>query len=350
MSAANIGELLKRLSEAHGISGYEDEVREIVKDALEPFADEIRVDNMGNLVAVKKGETPSVMIAAHMDEIGMMVKQIDDDGFIRFTCIGGWFDQTLLHQRVILHTPEGNVRGVIGAKPPHVMREDERKKVVEARDMFIDIGASSRDEVEKRGISIGTPITIDRDFTFITDHIVTCKAFDNRSGVTAMIEAFKRTSSSAEVVAVATVQEEVGLKGARTSAFEISPDIAIATDVAIAGGHPGIDRRDTTVELGKGPVITVSDAAGRGIITPRNVLKWLEESAKKYEIPYQLSVSEGGTTDATAIQIARSGIPTGVVSIPTRYIHSPVEMLDLKDLDRCAELIAKALETVHEYC
>jgi len=150
--------LLRRLSEAHGISGYEDEVREILE--LKPFTDEVRTDKMGNLVAVRRGEKPSVMIAAHIDEIGLMVKQIEDEGFIRFASIGGWFSQTLLHQRVILHTPKGKVRGVIGSKPPHVMREDERKKVVEARDMFIDIGASSREEAEKMGVSIGTPITL----------------------------------------------------------------------------------------------------------------------------------------------------------------------------------------------
>ena len=341
--------LLRRLSEAHGISGYENEVREILAEELKPFTDEVRTDKMGNLVAVRRGEKPSVMIAAHIDEIGLMVKQIEDEGFIRFASIGGWFSQTLLHQRVILHTPKGKVRGVIGSKPPHVMREDERKKVIEARDMFIDIGASSREEAEKMGVSIGTPITLDRDFAFLTNEIVTCKAFDNRSGVAVMVEALKRTHADCEIYAVGTVQEEVGLKGARTSAYELSPDVAVATDVAIAGGHPGIEKKDTTIELGKGPVITVSDASGRGIITPRNVLKWLEESARKHNIPYQLSVSEGGTTDATAIQLAKSGVPTGAIGVPTRYIHSPVEVLNLRDLEKCAELLARALESVSSY-
>jgi len=148
---------------------------------------------------------------------------------------------------------------------------------------------------------------------------------------------------------VGTVQEEVGLKGARTSAFELNPDVAIAIDTDIAGGHPGIEKKDTTVELDKGPVITVSDASGRGIITPPAVLKWLKDTASRYDIPYQLSVSEGGTTDATAIHLTRSGIPTGVIGVPTRYIHSPVELLSLKDLDKCAELIARALEHVGEF-
>ena len=347
-------ELLARLAEARGISGYEGAVREIVEEELREYVDEIRTDRLGNLIASKSGKSPSVMIAAHLDEIGLMVKHIEPEGFLRFSTIGGWFDQTLLNQRVVLQPqPEGEggdiVYGVIGSKPPHRMKKEEREKVIKAEDMFIDIGAKSEEEVSKLGITIGTPVIIDRQFTPLINDRVTCKAFDNRSGVAVMIEALRRVNTEFEVYAVGTVQEEVGLKGARTSAFELNPDVAIAIDTDIAGGHPGIEKKDTTVELDKGPVITVSDASGRGIITPPAVLKWLKDTASRYDIPYQLSVSEGGTTDATAIHLTRSGIPTGVIGVPTRYIHSPVELLSLKDLDKCAELIARALEHVDEF-
>jgi len=347
-------ELLARLAEARGISGYEGAVREIVEEELREYVDEIRTDKLGNLIASKSGKSPSVMIAAHLDEIGLMVKHIEPEGFLRFSTIGGWFDQTLLNQRVVLQPqPEGEggdiVYGVIGSKPPHRMKKEEREKVIKAEDMFIDIGAKSEEEVSKLGIAIGTPVIIDRQFIPLINDRVTCKAFDNRSGVAVMIEALRRVNTEFEVYAVGTVQEEVGLKGARTSAFELNPDVAIAIDTDIAGGHPGIEKKDTTVELDKGPVITVSDASGRGIITPPAVLKWLKGTASRYNIPYQLSVSEGGTTDATAIHLTRSGIPTGVIGVPTRYIHSPVELLSLKDLDKCAELIARALEHVGEF-
>ncbi|MDF2955894.1 MAG: putative aminopeptidase FrvX [Candidatus Alkanophagales archaeon MCA70_species_2] len=340
--------LLTRLSDAHGIAGYEDEVRQIVAEELEDYVDEIKVDKLGNLVATKHGSPPSVMLAAHMDEIGLMVKYIEDDGFIRFTKIGGWFDQTLLSQRVVLHGRKGKVVGVVGSKPPHLMKEEERKKAVEAKDMFIDVGASSRKEVEDMGIMPGTPVTLDRELTTLVNGRVTGKALDNRAGVTMMIEALRRTDAKCTIHAVATVQEEVGLKGARTSAFELNPDVAVATEIAVAR-QLGVEKKDAAIELDKGPVITVSDAAGRGIITPPLVLRWLTETAEKHKIEYQLSVSEGGTTDATAIFLTRSGVPAGVVSVPARYIHSPVEVLSLKDLDRCAELLAKALENAADY-
>ncbi len=343
-------ELLKKLAEAHGVSGYEGEIREIVEAEIKPYVDEIRTDGLGNLIATRKGKKPSVMIAAHLDEIGLMVKLIEDEGFLRFSTIGGWFDQTLLNQRVVLHSENGvKVYGVIGSKPPHKMKKEEREKAIKSEDMFIDVGACDKEEVEQMGISIGTPVTVDRHFVDLKNERVSCKAFDNRSGVAIMVEALKRANTDFEVYAVGTVQEEVGLKGARTAAFGLNPDVALAIDTDIAGGHPGIEKKDTTVEMDKGPVITVSDASGRGIITPPSVLKWLKETATKHNIDYQLSVSEGGTTDATSIHLTRSGIPTGVIGVPTRYIHSPVELLSLKDLDKCAELAARAIEQVGNY-
>lgn len=346
---SDIKSLLEKLSNAHGISGWEGSVQQIVKEEIAPFVDEIRIDALGNLIATKKGEKPSIMIEAHADEIGLMVKQIDEKGFIRFIRIGGWFDQTLLNQRVIVHTRSGPVVGVIGSKPPHVMQEDDRKKVVEARDMFIDIGCASQKDVENLGILPGTPISIDRTFASLQSDKVTGKAFDNRAGLIVMIEALKRAKTRSTIYAVATVQEEVGLKGAKVTAFDLNPDLAIAADVTIPGDHPGIEMKDAPIEMGKGPVLVLADASGRGLIATPQVIEWLVGTAKEFEIPVQLEASDGGTTDATSIYLTRAGIPTGVISVATRYIHSPVEVLSISDIDKAADLMARSLESASRY-
>jgi putative aminopeptidase FrvX len=345
----DIKSLLERLSNAHGTSGREGSIQQIVQDELSGLVDEIRTDVMGNLIGTRAGDRPSIMIEAHMDEIGLMVKYVDENGFIRFIRIGGWFDQTLLNQRVLLHTPSGSITGVIGCKPVHVMKEEDRKKVIEAKDMFIDIGCQNDIEAKELGIVPGLPITIDRSFALLKGDRVTGKAFDNRAGIVMMIEALRRTTSRSKIYCVGTVQEEVGLKGAKTSAYGLNPDIAIASDVTIPGDHPGIEKKDSPLEMGKGPVVTIADASGRGIIASPQVLRWLEDTAKEFNIDIQLDVADGGTTDGTAIQLTRSGIPTGVLSVATRYIHSPVEVLSLGDIDRGAELMARAMETAPRY-
>lgn len=346
---SDIKSLLEKLSNAHGISGREGNVQKIVMEEIRPYVDEVSVDALGNLIAVKKGEKPSIMIAAHADEIGLMVKQVDEKGFLRFILIGGWYDPTLLNQRVIVHAKSGPIVGVVGSKPPHVMREDERKKLIEAKDMFIDIGCASQKEAEDLGVMPGTPVSIDRTFASLQGDIVTGKAFDNRAGLVAMIEAVKRTKARSTIYAVATIQEEVGLKGARVSAFGLEPDLAIAADVTIPGDHPGIEKKDAPVEIGKGPVIVVADASGRGLIATESIVEWLMGTAREFNIPSQLEASGGGTTDASAIFLTKSGIPTGVLSVATRYIHSPVEVLSLDDIDNAAELMARAMETAPRY-
>jgi len=346
---SEIKSLLEKLSNAHGISGWEGSVQEIVSREIAPYVDEVRIDRLGNLIAVRNGERPSIMIEAHADEIGLMVKQVDEKGFLRFIRIGGWFDQTLLNQRVIIHTRSGPVTGVIGCKPPHVMKEEERKKVIEGKDMFIDIGCTSQKEAEDLGILVGTPVSIDRTFATLQGDRVTGKAFDNRAGLVAVIEALKRTKSKSAIYAVATVQEEVGLKGARVAAFGLEPDVAIAADVTIPGDHPGIEKKDAPIEMGKGPVVVMADASGRGIIATPQVIEWIAGTAREFQIPVQLEASDGGTTDATAIYLTKSGIPTGVISVATRYIHSPVEVLSLSDIDKAADLMARCLETAGRY-
>ncbi len=341
-------ELLKRLSEAHGISGYEHGVAEVVKDELRDLVDEVWVDTLGNVIGEKKGNSPSIMLAAHMDEIGLAVKYVDEDGFIRFVKIGGWFDQTLLNQRVILVTEKGPIYGVIGSKPPHVMSEEERKKPIKAEDMFIDIGASSKEEVENAGVIPGTPVVLERGCVKLLGDRVTGKAFDDRAGIAVMIEALRRVESELNIYAVATVQEEVGLKGAKTSAYALEPDVTIVLETCIPTDYPGFKEKKS-VKLGGGAVITVLDASGRGLITHQKVLRWMRETAERFNIPVQLEVSDGGTTDATAIHLTKSGILTGVISVPTRYIHSSVNVLSMSDLENCVELTRRCIETAPEY-
>ena len=340
-------DILEKLSNAAGVSGFEEDIREIITDEVKDHVDEIETDNLGNLIMVKKGKDDGkkIMLAAHMDEIGLMVRHIDKEGFIKFSKIGGINDQMLLNQEVYIHTDNGKVLGVLGSKPPHRMKAAERKKAVEYENMFIDIGAKDKEEAEKL-VNVGDVATIKREFSTLRGSIVAGKAFDNRVGCLVLIEVMKRIKSDATIYAVGTVQEEVGLKGAKTSAFKINPDLAIALDVTISGDHPGIKEDEAPAKLGGGPAIILTDASGRGIITHPKVKKLLIEAAEREEIPYQLEVSEGGTTDATAIHLTREGIPTGVLSAPTRYIHTPVEVVDMDDVENTVKLLVAALEKV----
>jgi endoglucanase len=347
-----IERLLTLFADAHGVSGHETAVGALLAEELSPLVDEVTEDAMGNVVGTRSGTGPAVMIAAHMDEIGFMVKYIDDNGYLRFVPIGGWFAQMVMGQRVMVHGTNGMVPGVIGAKPPHIMEDDERKKVVQIKDMFIDVGATDADDAAALGLEIGSPVTLDRSMVHLANGLVTGKSFDDRAGVVMMVAAMrrlKRKKVKATVHAVGTVQEEVGLKGARTSAYALNPDAAIISEVTIPGDHPGVTKEQRHVVSGKGPVLTVVDADGRGVIVPKKVLTWLRTTADSAGIPYQLDVGSGGTTDATAIHLTRKGVPTGVVSVPTRYIHSPIEVMSLEDLDKGAELLAQAVLSAHKH-
>lgn len=345
-SSSATKKLLYTLTNIHGTSGYEIGIRKMMMGEMEKIADEVRIDTLGNVIATKRGATPSVMIAAHMDEIGLMIKSIDKKGYLRFLKLGGWYDATLLNRRVILHGNKGDVAGVIGSKPPHKMKEEERKLAVSADDMFIDIGAANKQEVEKAGISVGTTATLDVELKALLNNRVTGKALDDRIGIAMMIEAVRRTKSRATIYAVGTVQEEVGLKGAKTSAYGVSPDLAIVCEVTHATDYPGMNEKDSPVAMGKGPVITIADASGRGLITSPHVFRWLEKIAKKEYIPFQIEVSDGGTTDATAIHLTKAGIPSAIISIPTRYMHSGTEVASFKDLEGGIVLLARALENL----
>jgi endoglucanase len=337
-------ELLKKLSEATSISGFESEVREIIKEELKDHVDEMETDAMGNLITTHKGKEgkPSIMLASHMDEIGLMVSFIDDEGFLRFVKIGGINDQMLLNQEVFVETKNGEVPGVIGSKPPHITSAADAKKIIEYKDMFIDIGAKDKEEAEKM-VSVGDAIVFHTTFREYPNDLVMGKALDNRVGCTVMTEVMKQTDSDATVYGVGTVQEEVGLKGAKTSAFKLNPDMAIALDVTIAGDHPGVKKEEASVVAGKGPVISLVDASGRGLMTAPIIKDLLIEAAEAAGVDYQLEVGDGGTTDGTAIHLTRAGIPTGVLSSGARYIHTPVSVVNVKDVQDTITLLLELL-------
>lgn len=356
----NTKELLKKLSETVGVSGFESEIREVIRKEIEKHADSTETDGMGNLIAVKKGTKagPKIMLSAHMDEIGFVVKYIDRD-YINFTPMGGIDDKILLSTPVIIHSSEKKLYGSIMAKPPHLQEKEEREKPVKMKEMFIDVGMrlnkipdkDGRTELEKMGVKKADPISYDSHFRELQGDFVSGKSFDNRAGCVTVIEAFKQLKDfSGTIYAVFTAQEEVGLKGARVTAFKINPDVALNVDTTTAGDLPNIAPQECSVECEKGPAITLLDAQGRGLITPEKVKEWLTETAKKEKILHQIELgTDGGTTDATSITLTREGIPTGLISIPTRGLHSPSEVLSIKDLDGAIELAVAAVKSAGTY-
>jgi endoglucanase len=345
----SINENLEKLSNACGVTGRESEVRELMIRLMTPYADEITVDRLENVIAVKKGKSasPKIMLAAHMDEVGLMVKTITKDGFLQFTKMGGIDDRILPAQKVTVFSRKGTFPGIIGSKPPHIQKEEERKKVTAFDELFIDIGAKSREDAMALGVAVGDSVGFDIKYVPLGRDVVIGKAFDNRAGCVTMVEALKlMEKTDCTVCAVGTVQEEVGLRGAATAAFGVDPDLAIALDVTIAGDVPGVREFDSTVKMGEGPALTISDS---GLITHPKILRWLIDTAEEEKIPFQLETGLMGSTDAARISITRQGIPSGNISIPTRYIHSPVGMLCLKDIENSAKLTVAAIQRISKY-
>lgn len=344
----SLSENLEKLSNASGVVGREEEVRNLMADLMKPHADEVYVDKLENVVAVKKGKknAPKVMLAAHMDEVGLMVKTVNKEGFLQFAKMGGIDDRILLAQKVIVQSSKGPIHGIIGSKPPHIQKEEERKKIVTFDELFIDIGAESKEDVAKMGVKVGDSVVFDEKFVSIGRDVVMGKAFDNRIGCAVMIETLKLLKEkNCSIFAVGTVQEEVGLRGAGTAAFGVDPDVGIALDVTVAGDVPGVREFDTTVKMGKGPALTVSDA---GLITHPKVLRLLLDTAEENKIAYQLETGLLGTTDAARISMTRQGVPSGTVSVPARYIHSPIGMISLKDAADSAKLTAAAIMKIQK--
>ncbi len=337
-------EFLELLTNGHGVSGFEYTLSKAVIDAFTPLCDSVKIDKMGNVIAHKKGSgdgAVKIMMAAHLDEIGFMVKYIEDNGFIRFTTIGGIDPRTTIGQEVWVHGVE-TILGVVGSKPPHLQDAKEQEETIKLEDMIIDTGYSKEKLLEL--VSIGDTITVKRDTVKLLNTKAAGKAMDDRAGVAALLETLKMLQGMnhyPDVYMVATVQEEVSMTGAFTSTYHIQPDIGIAVDVGF-GTTPELEKADT-IELGKGPGITIG-----GNVHP-TLVKRLFETGKVHGIPCQKDVAPGPTgTDARAMQITKEGIPALVVSIPLRYMHTSVELLDLEDIHHTARLLAQFTNSVKE--
>jgi len=330
-------------------SGFEGEASKVWADEARTFTKDVWRDQHGNTFArINKGGAPRVMLAGHVDEIGVQVTQIDDKGFINFAPIGGWDPQILQGQRVFILGQHPRVPGVIGKKPIHLLKPDERDKATKLEDLWIDIGAKDRKEAEAL-VSVGDPGAIAADLVALPNNRYIAKATDDKAGAFVVLEAARRLAKlnpEAEVVAVATVQEEIGLRGATTSAYTVKPDVGIAVDVTFATDFPSMDadkKRFGDIRLGKGPVIT------RGPNINHVLFELLKSTAIKKKIHHQIMAEPRGTgTDANEIQLSRSGVATALISVPNRYMHSPVEMICLDDADLAAQLIAHTVMSLDQ--
>lgn len=338
--------ILKDLTEAHGVPGFESPVRAVVKEYFEKLG-EISQDKLGSVICKKRGsaDEPRVMIAGHMDEIGFLVKYVTDEGFIKFLPLGGWFDQVLLGQRVIIKTHKGDVVGLIGAKPPHLLSPDDRKKVIEKNEMYIDIGACSKAEVEEAGVRAGDPIVPRADFVELANgKTYLSKAFDDRVGVALAVSVIQQLQGKQHpntVYGVATVQEEVGLRGATTSVRAVDPHVAIVLESDIAGDVPGIKPEESGVKLGKGPTVVIFDAR----MIPNQKLRDLAiKIAEEKSILVQLSYIEGGATDGAAIHLHHIGVPTLVIGVAARHIHSHSSIIHRQDYDHAVALVSELVQ------
>ncbi|MFW9850034.1 MAG: M42 family metallopeptidase [Candidatus Thorarchaeota archaeon] len=356
---------LEELTNAFGPSGHETEVQKVAHEYGKQYADEVLFDGLGSVVFKKGSSGPKIMLAGHVDEIGFVITEITKDGYLKFHTYGGWWDQTLLTQEVIIHPFKGGAKiiGVIGADPPHVLTPEQRTKVVTKESMYIDIGCSSKKEVEELGIRIGDPAVPQAYFRTINRTrkekkeeepdakeetrevtLAVAKAFDDRIGVFIILEALRRLSEEKidhpnTVYAVSTVQEEVGLRGARTAANLIKPDVGFALDVDISGDSPGA--KGLVQKMGKG----VSISAGDGSMIPNPKLRKLAlKIAEEKEIKHQPAFLKAGGTDAGAIHLSGMGAPSLFLGIPTRYIHSHHGMLDIEDVENAVELLVEIIK------
>ncbi|MFW6078922.1 MAG: M42 family metallopeptidase [Gemmatimonadota bacterium] len=336
-------DFLERLLDSPGPSGFESRPARVWREEADDFADRVEADVSGNSFAtVNEDGRPRVMMAGHIDEIGLMVTHVDEDGFLYLDGIGGWDPQVLVGQRVRILAREGDVRGVVGKKPIHLMKGDEKEKASKLKDLWVDIGAKDRDAVRARGVRVGDPAVIDAGMLDLGGGLIASRAIDNRIGAFVVLEALRllaeEPAATARVTAVATAQEEIGYSGggARTSAFRLEPELALVVDVTFATDAPGVEKKELGEhEVGGGPVLT------RGSAAHPVVFERLVAAAEREKIPFSITASPRGTsTDADAIYLSRSGVPTGIVSVPNRYMHSPSEIVSVDDLERAARLLA----------
>lgn len=333
---------LKQISEVPGPSGFERRVRDLMTQRLAGQC-EVLEDRIGSVIFKKQGRAdgPIVMLAAHMDEIGFLVKTVTKDGFLKFVSLGGWWEQVMLGQRVTVMSPKGDIPGIIGSKPPHVLSADERKKMVTKREMYIDIGAADKKDAEERmGVTPGVPIVPYAPFTTMANpDFLVGKAWDDRVGcavLTDVLQQLAKLKHPNTVFGVGTVQEEVGCRGAKTSADVIGPHVAFAVDTCIAGDTPGMSEDQASAKLGEGVAVCIYDAS---LIPHVKLRDFVLETAKAEKIPFQLEFSEGGGTDGGRIHLHAQGVPSIVLSVPTRYIHSHHGIISRKDYESTVRLL-----------
>lgn len=351
---------LEELINCFGPSGFEREPARIVKKYVTPYADDVYTDKMGSVMFRRKGsaESPMVLLPGHVDEVGFIVSSINKLGFLTFNPLGGWFDQVLLGQRVKVKTEKGMISGIIAAKPPHLLPPSEREKVVVKDRMFIDIGASNEDEAKAMGARIGNPVMPDSCFSMMnktiykdgkkkgSDKIMIGKAFDDRTGAFIASEvvrtlAEKKIKHPNTVIGAATTQEEVGLRGARTTAYVVKPDVCLTLEVDIAGDVPGIEPNEAPTKMGLGPSVTTYDSS---MIPNQGLIELVIATAEKNKIPYQLSQIARGGTDAGVIHISNAGCPSVVLGVPTRHIHSHVGLCSMKDIEDTTRLVIEVIK------
>jgi len=341
--------LIKDLCELNAPSGFEEDAREYLKKELRPLGN-VSYDFLGSIICEKKGNAdgPKIMLPGHMDEIGFLVKHITKEGFIKFITLGGWWDQVLLAQKVIIKTKKGDITGVVGSTPPHVLEAKDRDNVVKIKSMFIDVGAESKEEAEETfGISLGDPIVPYSEFVQLANpNYYMAKALDNRLGTALMVDILKEFQNQPHpntLYGVGTVQEEVGLRGAQTAANQIKPDLNFTLDVGIAGDTPGLESHNMNADLGKGPIILLADAS---LIPHRKLRDYVLTTAKENNIPVQLSTMVGGGTDAGSIHLAETGVPSISFGIPTRYIHSHNSIFNIKDYNNLKKLLIALIKNI----
>ncbi|WHP41762.1 M42 family metallopeptidase [Lysinibacillus boronitolerans] len=341
-------QMFKDLTDANGIAGNERAPREVMKKYIAPYADTVETDNLGSVIAKKIGDEngPKIVVAGHLDEVGFMVTQIDDKGYIKFQTVGGWWSQVMLAQRVTITTRKGDeVIGVIGSKPPHILPADVRNKVVDIKDMFIDIGAASKDEVLEWGVRPGDMVTPYFEFNVMkNDKYLLAKAWDNRIGCAIAIDVMKALQNEKHpniLYSVGNVQEEVGLRGAKTTTHKIQPDIGFAVDVGVAGDTPGVTAKESTSKMGAGPQIVVYDAS---MVSHRGLREFVLDVADEHNIPYQFEAMAGGGTDAGSIHVTANGVPALSIGIATRYIHSHAGILHRDDYDNAVKLMVEVIK------
>ena len=338
--------MLRELTEAPGVPGQEAAVRDVMRYYLQPHS-EVITDNLGSIAGHKVGKKggPKIMLAGHLDEGGFMVTRITDEGYLKFQPLGGWWEQVMLAQRVHIYTREGPIIGVIGSKPPHILSAEARNKPVEKKAMYIDIGASSRDEAASWGIRPGDAVVPICPFTPMrNEKLLMAKAWDNRFGCALAIEVLRRLVDDQhpnELFAVGNVQEEVGLRGATTTTNLIAPDIGFAFDTSIAGDTPGVDADEAAGRLGKGPVVLLYDAS----MIPNTILRDLViDTAEAENIPLQFDAVPMGGTDAGRMHVFNAGVPSLVIGVPVRYIHTHASIMNLDDFEQAAQLMVAVVK------